>query len=243
MTTGLRLPIDTLRRRFAKLKDSTRAEDFRPELARFATATLKDCIATTPVRSDALIARNQVVQYHHRVNYIPSFHTLNDPTLIHNEQEEDWIYYGGKWYNGAWDLPSDVYAAYQELWQERQRRLSTAQGEFVDERKQARFLYQRSWWQVMQSLGLSASVAAAISASRTRRKPAKEPSRGYGQWRGGKNVLTILIVNTFLDVKGKYWQGNGKAILAQATAKNKTRFFKECGDKVKREIATARRVT
>ncbi len=164
--------------------------------------------------------------------------------LIVNEGwEEEWVFYAGRWYKSSWHLPDEVFAAYQELATERQRRLATAADDFVDMRAQARFLYQRSWAQVMQSLGLSFSVAAAILTSHTRRNPAKEPPRGYGQWRGGKDVLSIVIVNTFLDIKGKYWQGNGKAILAQATAKNKARFFKECGDKVKREISAARRVT
>lgn len=242
--TGLRLPIDTLKRRFAKLKDSTRAEDFRPEIARFVTATLKDCIATTPVRSLDLIQRNQYRQYDHRVNYIPSFHTLIDPTLIHNEGfEEDWIFYAGKWYKGSWHLPDEVYAAYQELTAERERRLSTAADDFVDARAQARFLYQLSWAQVAQSLGLSLAVAAAILASYTRRKPAKAPPRGYGQWRGGKGVLSVAIFNPFLYAKGKYWDGNGRAILATATAKNLPRFNREVQDKVKREIEAARRVT
>lgn len=240
--TGLRTPgLGILQRRVGKLKENLRADNFRPELKRFAERTLKDAIAATPVRSEALITRAQVKQYEHRINYIPSFHTLENPSLIVREDGYEWIYKDDKWYRSDWRLPAPVFAAYSMLSQERNRRMQTAQSDFVERRKQARFLYQRSWWQVAQSLGLAISVAAAIVSSHTRKKPAKEPNKAYGQWRGGVKTLSVVIFNTFLDVRTKYWKGNGKQILAQATAKNRARFLKECEDKVKREISAARR--
>jgi hypothetical protein len=241
MATGLRLDVGKLKGRLNALKSKTAANEFRPELERFASRTLADCIQATPVRALSVIESNQRKQYEHRINYIPSFHTLEDPTLIVNDAGEEWIYAFGKWHNAAWHLRDEVWGIYMDLSQERMRRVATMQSDFVNGRAQARFLYQRSWWQVAQSLGLALSVAAAIIESHSRRKPRKEPPKAYGQWRGGKNVLAVVIVNPFLEIAGKYWRGNGKAILAQATAKNRARFYKECSDKVKREISAARR--
>lgn len=242
--TGLRVDVATgiLRKRLAVLKQSLSASEFRPEVADFASRTLQDCIATTPVRSEALIAKNQRTQYVHRVNFIPSYFELVDPSLRVNEMGQQWVYTQGKWYLASeWRLPDEVFAAYQMLTDERDRRLSTIESEFIAERKQVRFLYQRSWYQVAQSLGLAISVAAAIIASHTRRKPAKEPPKAFGQWRGGGKVLSVVIQNPFLDQPGKYWKGNGKQILAQATARNRPRFIKACEDRTKRAISAARR--
>lgn len=242
--TGLRLDkaLGVLGKRLGKLKASTSALEFRTEVAEFTRKTLVDCIQATPVRNEGLIQSAQIKQYRNRINYIPSVHTLENPTLIVNEMGQEWVYSNGKWYNASeWKLPNDVLAAYEELSQERSRRIDTAQGEFIAERKQSRFLYQRSWWQVAQSLGLSVIASAAIIASRTRRNPPKEPPKAYGQWRGGKNTLTVIIYNMFLSVAGKYWNGNGKAILAQATAKNRPSFLKAVNDKVKRKISASRR--
>jgi len=242
MATGLRLDtaIGTLRKRLGNLKQSCQASEFRSELERFARDTLKDCIAATPVRNEALIVANQRKQYRKRVDFIPSAHELIDPSLRVNENGEPWIYTQGKWYNGNWHLPDEVFAAFAMLDQERQRRMATIEATFINERKQARFLYQRSWWQVANSLGLSLSVSAAIISSHSRHNPKKEPTKAYGQWRGGMRVLSVVIVNTFLDVAGKYWKGNGKAILKQATAKNYPSFIKRVNDKVKRKISLAR---
>lgn len=242
--TGLRIApqIGVLGRRMQRLKRSVRADEFRPELARHTKRVLDDCVKATPVRNEALITRAQVKQYEHRINYIPSVHTLSDPSLIVNDQGQPWVYMGGKWYLATNNMPPQVYGAYQQLNAERNRRIQTTQSDFVAQRKQARFLYQRSWWQVGQSLGLVVSVAAAVIASHTRRKPAKEPPKSYGQWRGGTKVLSVVIFNRFLDIVTKYWpSGNGKQILAQSNAKNLPRLRKECADKVKREISAARR--
>ena len=241
--TGLRIDtaVGTLSKRLAALRQKTQASNFRPELERFTKRTLEDCIKTTPVRSEALITRAQAKQYKNRVNYIPSVHSLENPSLIVNDKGEEWIFMDAKWYRSDWRLPAPVFAAYSELSVERQRRMRTSQATFIEERKQARFLYQRSWYQVAQSLGLTISVAAAIIASHTRKKPAKEPLRAYGQFRGGGRVMSVVIQNPFLDQPGKYWKGNGKQILAQATAKNRKQFLKECEDKAKREVSAARK--
>lgn len=240
--TGLRMDtaIGTIRRRLEKVKTNLSAASFRPELERFAARTLATCIETTPVRSLALIEANQRKQYEHRINYIPSFHTLEDPSLIVNDQGEEWVYCFGKWHNAEWRLRDEVWSAYQMLAQERARRMQTLERNFIDGRSQARFLYRKTWWQVAESLGIALKVAAAIIDSRTRKKPAKEPHKAWGQWRGGKTVISVVIINPFLDIAGKYWKGNGKQILASAISKHRARFYKECEDKVKREISAVR---
>ncbi len=244
MATGLKIDTITgvLGRRIAKLKQSTQASSFRPELERHVSRVLTDCIAMTPARPEAKITAAQRGQYKARINAIPSVHTLTDPALRVNDMGEEWIHANGKWYRSDWHLPDEVYAAYQQLAEERARRMSTLESEFIANRLQARWLYQRSWWQVAKSLGIALSVAAQIIASHTRRKPAKEPPKGYGQWRGGKSVLSVVIRNPFLDAAGRYWNGNGQQILAQSTAKNLPRFQKEVNDKIKREISAARQV-
>lgn len=239
---GLRLDtaIAKIQKRLGKLKESTRADAFRPELQQFAQRTLEDCIRTTPVRDEAKIQRAQEIQYKHRINYIPSVHELADPSLIVNDQGQAWIFYAGKWYNAEWRLPAEVFVAYEELNQERERRLETSQSDFIEGRKQARFLYQKSWFQVAQSLGISVPAGSQILISHSRHEPKKEPPRGYGQWRGGQQVLSIAVYNPFLDIETRYWIGNGKQILAQATAKNRARFYKDVEDKTKRMISAAR---
>lgn len=232
--------VSQIKRRLDKLKGAMTAQNFKPELERFAARTLATCIESTPVRELALIERNQRKQYERRINYIPSYHTLEDPSLIVNERDEEWIYAYGKWYNAEWKLRDEIWAAYMQLSQERERRMRTAQSDFVTNRAQARWLYRKSWWQVVQSLGLALSVAAAIIDSRSRKKPAKEPHKAYGQWRGGKTALSVVIINPFLDIATKYWKGNGKNILAQSVAKHRARFQKECNDKIKRAISNAR---
>lgn len=240
--TGLRIDtaVAKIQKRLAKLKQDSRAEMFRPELERFAQRVLTNCVVDTPVRDEALIASNQAIQYRHRVNYIPSVHELSDPSLIVNEQGQFWIFYGGKWYNGDHRLPIEVWGAFEELNQERNRRLETTQGDFINERKQARFLYQKSWNQVAQSLGLSIGVSTEVINSHSRANPPREPLRGYGQWRGGQQILSVVIFNPFLDEDGQYWKGNGRQILAQSIAKERVRFYKDVNDKISRLISAAR---
>jgi len=241
--TGLRLDtaVGKISKRLEKLKQKTTASEFRPELERHTARVLATCIETTPVRDLALIEANQREEYENRINYIPSIHTTEDPMLIVKDEGE-FLYCFGKWYRpDVHKLRDDIWAMYEMLMQERNRRMATSQSDFVNGRSQARFLYQRSWWQVAQSLGLAMAVSAAIISSKTRKKPAKEPHKAYGQWRGGKTVLSVVILNPFLDIAGKYWKGNGKAILAQATAKHRASFHKEVEDKIKREISAARR--
>lgn len=244
MPTGLRLDsvTGTLGRRIAALRGKLTANSFRPELERFTIRTLQDCIAATPARSEGKITTAQRRQYRNRINAIPSVHELTDPALRVNDMGEEWVYSSGKWYNAVWHLPEDVWAAYQMLSEERMQRMATLESEFIANRVQARWLYKRSWYQVALSLGLSIAASAQIVASRTRRKPAVAPPKAYGQWRGGKSVLSVVIRNPFLEEKGKYNPGNGDQILARATAKNLPRFQKECNDKVKREISAARQI-
>lgn len=244
MATRLRVDTitGTLRKRLDRLGRTLQANEFRPELQRYTTRVLNDCIAQTPARSEAKIVTAQRKQYRNRINAIPTVHELTDPALRVNEMGEEWIYSSGKWYNAIWRLPDEVWADYSMLSDERNRRMATLESEFIEKRKQARWLYKRSWYQVAVSLGLSITAAAQIISSHTRRKPAVAPPKAYGQWRGGKGVLSVVIRNPFMDEKSRYAPGNGDQILARATAKERPRFLKECNDKVKREISAARQV-
>lgn len=242
--TGLRVDLATkkIADRLQRVQRNCTANDFRPEVERHVGRVLADCIQATPVRDEALITKNQLVQYHHRIDYIPSFHELLNPTLIVNEVGDTWMFFNDNWYKiHEWKLPPQIYGIAQELIAERTRRLSTSQGDFVNMRKQARFLYQRSWWQVAQSLGVAFAVASAIIDSHTRKVPAKAPPKAFGQWRGGLKVLSVVIFNPFLDQVTKYWKGEGKQIRDRAIAKSEPRFIRDCHAKITREIVAARR--
>jgi hypothetical protein len=46
------------------------------------------------------------------------------------------------------------------------------------------------------------------------------PPKAYGQVRGGKNVIAIVVSNPFLEQQSRYKDFSGKQILAQAQAKH-----------------------
>lgn len=217
------------------------ASAFEPELLTFTGRVLATAIELTPVRDEALIEGNQRRQYENRVSYIHSIHwTDADPRLVVGDDGE-FLFYGGKWYRTWWKLPDEVFAAYMVLDAERERRLRTPESVFVNARKQARFLYRKSWWQVARSIKVALSVAQNVIAATTRRKPAKMPPQGYAQIRGGKDVLTVVIFNPFLEQESRYKPFSGKSILRQATSIHRKSFRNDVENKVRRLVRAAKR--
>lgn len=223
--SGFRIDSTNLRRRLARGSAKLRADSMRAQLMEFARKVLTTAAQITPVRDAQLIRKNQETQYDHRINYIPSYHTLENPSLIVNQAGEHWIYAEGKWYRGDWHLPDEVYGAYQDLLSERERRMKTNRQAFANSRSRARYLYKRSWAQVGESLGLQIPVGDASKAE-SRRQPPKQPPRGYGQVRGGKDVLSLDIRNPFLETESRYKSFTGRAILATAMNRHRAEFLK-----------------
>lgn len=239
---ALRLPVDRIRKRLQKLEASVNADAFKPELLEFAAKTLTTCIAETPVRDESLIVANQKREYEHRVNYIPSIHWSEEPRMIVNENGVKLVAMNGRWYAPEFHhCPDEVQAAFLELNAERERRLQTAEKDFIDARKQARFLYQKSWWQVMQSLGIAVSIASQIIASVTRRWPMVSPPKAYGQIRGGKDTISVVVYNPFLEQDSRYKPFSGRVILSSAIARHKPEFVRKVENKVRRLIYAAKK--
>lgn len=234
--TGLR--IDTKRlNRLIEEKKRVRADEFRAELQRFAKRTLESAMKATPVRAASVIRDNQKRQYHNRVSYIPSVHTIEDPTLI-VKPDAHWLYAGGKWYAATYrHIPDDIQAIYDQLLTEHFRRLATPEGAFITERMQARYLYRKSWWQVAQSLGIEVKGGPQITTAHSRHNPRKEPPRAFGQWHGGKDVLSISVQNKFLEIESRYKPFSGKAILAGAINLHQARFLSDVEKKLNKLVA------
>lgn len=236
--TGIRYNRSGIRALFEAKKKRISAASFRPQVRRYASDVLSKCVTTTPKRTLGLIRPAQRKQWKLRVNYIPSNHHESDPMLIVNDAGEHWLKHNAKWLHAnKWTLRPDAWATYQMLLAERDRRMQTSREEFVEGRAQARFLYKKSWTQVARSLGVAIIAAGQILASRTRRKPPKSPPKAYGQWRGGKDVLSASIVNPFLEIKTAYWIGNGKQILAAAIARCRPKFEREIAREVERRLS------
>ena len=68
--TGFRFDTAKIKNRLARVNAELQAISFRPDIEKFATASLKSAIALTPVRSVSLIEANQIKQFHHRQRYI-----------------------------------------------------------------------------------------------------------------------------------------------------------------------------
>lgn len=226
--TQFRVDVTGAQRKLARVKGGLRASDFRSQLMDYVRKVLTTAAQITPVRDASLIRSNQETQYDHRVNYIPSFHTLENPTLIVRPDGIEWIYCDGKWYRGDWQLPDHVYAAYQDLQSERTRRLKTNRQEFVNTRSRARFLYKKSWWEVGQSIGINIPIGDAMRGE-SRRKPSDPPPKGYAQVRGGKETLSVDIRNPFLEQPSRYKSFSGKQILRDAMNKHRNAFEKTLG--------------
>lgn len=241
--TGFRVksPIGKI---FSAIKDGVNASTFSPEVKQFLKSSLKTAIQLTPARNLTLIKKNQRRQYSHRINYIPSFHELIDPTLIVKSDGTQWLFCGQKWYRpDVWRLPDSVWGEYQTLLSERDRRLETSQEDFIAFRAQARFLYKKSWWEIGKSVGLDVPCSGQVKQAVSRRTHSQlnkgykqNPPKGYAQERGGKGVYSIVVYNPFLEKTTRYWPGNGKAIIAEAMQKYRGTFEKKVADKQTRLI-------
>lgn len=236
--TGLRFDLRAMQKAYERKFSKVQAGAFRTEVARFTKRVLQTSIRLTPVRSLATITAAQRRQYANRINYITSVHELIDPTLIVKDGIE-WLYANGRWWAATYrHLPDEIETIHQELLAERDRRLQTSEGDFIAARAQARFLYQRSWWQAGQSLGINVTgVAPEVIASHSRHNPPQDPPKAYGQWRGGKYVISVVIQNPFLEQDSEYKPFSGKAILAQATQIEQPAFMAEVESKLARLIA------
>jgi hypothetical protein len=214
--TGLQFDATEFRRKIERMKREVNAEKFLPDLKKYTTVVLNACVKTTPARDLSLIRKAQTKQYANRINYIPSVHSLVDPTLITTPQGS-FMYSGGKWYRpDLWTLSGDLYGVYQTLLAEQLRRMETEQSEFIAARAQARFLYKLSWVQVGQSIGLTIRATSPVLNSVTRRVPPKNPPRGYAQVRGRKYVISIVIYNPFINDDSRYREFDGAEILDDA---------------------------
>lgn len=220
---------------FKNLRGSVKASAFEPDVVQFLKRSLTTAIQLTPARSTTLIRRAQKKQYAHRINYIPSFHTVENPTLIVNKNDEHWVYYNGSWYHAnLWRLNAEVSGIYDDLLRERERRMQTGEQQFIDGRMQARFLFKRSWWEIGQSVGIDVACSPDVKQSHTRRAPPLNPPRGYAQKRGGKSVFSIVVRNPFLDQTSpgghaplsteQYKPFSGEAIIGTAMDKHRPAF-------------------
>lgn len=224
---GIRFNIDPLKKRVARISQELRADAFKPVMERLVARVLDRCAATTPVRSVSVINANQEREYDHRVNYIPSYHDETDPCLRVRDGKH-WLLSGGNWYLANMRrIPDAAQSDYQMLLAERERRMQTTRNRFISQRSQARFLYRKSWSQCAQSLRVPHKASGQALSSETRRKPPVNPPRGYGQWRGGKNTLSAVIYNPFLEQPSRYITFNSRAILANAKAASSTNFKRD----------------
>jgi hypothetical protein len=239
---AIRLDIRKIAKKIQSDLKGVTASEFRPELARHAKRTLDTAARLTPQRNLSVIRRNQAFQYDNRTNYIPSIHELIDPTLIVKD-DVYWLYANGKWWAASYrELPDEISGILATLVDERERRLATSVSEFVAERAQARFLYRKSWWQVGRSIGVPVSVSSEVQQSHSRpyHDPASNPPQGYGQWRGGKHVLSVVIYNPLLQTPTKYFhEKSGKEILAEAAKINHPAFMGEIAAKLSKMMSHA----
>lgn len=236
--TGFRV-VSPIGRVFKALRESARADIFAPDVKLFLKRSLTTAIQLTPARSLTLIKKNQRKQYAHRINYIPSFHELLDPTLIVKDTGDQWLYTGGKWYRpDQWKLPDRIWSMYSELMAERDRRMETQRDDFINERAQARFLYKKSWYEVGQSVGIEVPCSSQVKLAHSRRTPSQlkhghrqNPPKGYAQNRGGKGVYSIVVYNPFLEEQTTYWTVSGKQILSDSMARHRPAFLQKVEDR------------
>lgn len=119
---------------------------------------------------------------------------------------------------------------------------AVSQPQFIKERAQARFLYRKSWKQCADSAKLRITVSPEVSRSVTRRrKPVQQPPKGYAQWRGGKQTLSLVIFNPFLEQKSKYKPFTGKQILEKAAAGGRAQFQRDVENRIRRTMYGASR--
>jgi hypothetical protein len=235
--TGFRVKAPILKV-FDQIRKVT-ANDFSPELNRFLKNSLQDAMRNTPVRDVALINKNQKREYKRRLNYIPSFFEHEAAVLIFNEAGEQWMRYNGTWYRpDIWDIPDNVYEVYQGFLQERLRRDENPHDvyEFTKERSQARYLYKRSWWEIGQSAGVNVRASQSVIASHSRHNPPKTPPKGYVRRVGGKNTLSIIVYNPFLEQQSRYKLFTGKQLINSSMSVHRSKFNSDLSTKQLRLI-------
>lgn len=230
--TGFRIK-SNVPQAFKKLGEQFKAGLFEPDVMRFLKKSLTTAIPLTTARDLGKIKKAQRKQYSNRINYVPSYHELLDPTLIVSpETGIAGLYCGGKWYAPEGHrVPPEIDSVYMELNAERERRMQITEEAFIAERAQARFLYKRSWYEIGQSAGLEIACPQRVKDSHSRRTKSsltrghrQNPPRGYVQKRGGKGIYSIVVYNPFLQAQTEYWQGDGKRILAEAMSRHKGDF-------------------
>jgi len=222
--SGFRIDSSKFLSKLERAKAEIRLETFRPYLLDYVRKSLNAAIKLTPAREYQLIKSAQNRQYSNRINYIPTIHRLENPSLIAKGGRE-YLFLNGKWYlPDKWKLPDNVWNVYQQLLAERQRRMQTSRGDFIQHRAQARYLYKKSWVQVGASIGLDIRAPQSVLNSVTRRKPPKEPDKGYAQIRGGKTKLSVVIYNPFVTQKTAYWKGDGGRIILEAMELHRSNF-------------------
>ncbi len=129
--------------------------------------------------------------------------------------------------------PNSQYAQ----WQAKGGDKSVTKPQFLADRAPARFLFQLSWVQVGQSLGVNVTASAQVLAATTRNPNEQEIPRGYGQWRGGDKVLTAVIYNPLVAGPArKYKPFDGTALITDALTAQKPVFNRACERKLKRAV-------
>lgn len=211
-------------RKLENAKAEIRLETFKPILLDFVRKSLVTAIKLTPEREYQLIKAAQNRQYNHRINYIPSFHSLENPSLV-VKGNDTWLFFNGKWYKPLeWKVSAEVWSVFNQLKAERDRRLQTSRADFIAHRAQARFLYKKSWVQVGASIGLDVRAPQNVLKSLTRREPPKDPDKGYAQIRVGKTVLSVVIYNPFVQEQTAYWQNDGSVYILDAMNQHRSNF-------------------
>ncbi len=237
--TGLTFDAEKFRKLMEAKKRRISASSFRPQFEEFVGRSLTIAANECPVRDVALINAAQAKQYDDRVNYIPSIHWPDaDPRMIVNQTGEKWVFVSGKWYNSAWNLRPEVYAAFTELDAERERRLETPKEAFIANRAQARFLYVQQFLLIGRALGVRVvSAVSGAPASHSRRQPPKAPPRPNARFQGGKEVLSVVIVAPFLSTQTKYFEGRGLELLKSASDRERPRFLKRMQEEIIRRLS------
>ncbi len=124
-----------------------------------------------------------------------------------------------------------------DQWASRAGTHGVTRAQFLADRAPARFLFQLSWVQVGDSLGVNVTASNQVLSATTRNHDEPEIPRGYGQWRGGGMVLTAVIYNPFLAGPArKYKPFVGEEIIGAALIAQKPVFDRAVERKLKRTI-------
>lgn len=120
-----------------------------------------------------------------------------------------------------------------EKWRSRGGKGKSKQ-QFLASRAPARFLYRATWGQLARSIGLEIPESEGVKNAKTRRDPAENPPKAYGQLRGGLRVFTVAMFNPFLDIPSRYKKFTGKEIIRDAQKKHEDQFNRNLRKRMKR---------